>query len=377
MKAAKYVVLYVLLLQFLIPYLVPADVLYGYRINYPIFQNNVNNYDVVLQQIKMEIDRDKLKDYVIILGDSVAFSSPGDSQNAINKYMEDFALPSSKPPVRIFNLSMPAMQTGDLYTLLLMLDEFGISTDNLMLNVRYSGFTARNPDPPAVFWLADSLQRLDKPSFERVKNQLEINGKYKEQPNWVLKLHPFLANHVLTHVSLFRYKDVMLQEGKLLYARYVKGEKEQSDAIGDPRSWREKEGLRGFLEKPEYLNGFNPQPFDMSENNPDVYFWDRIIDHQQGTKTLVFLTGVNEELMKPEFDKPGYAANLRAIDAFFAAKPVGYVNLQGRIDEKLFTDHTHYTGEGYKELAKLVWDKWQSMDRTSSGSGEASSKEAK
>jgi hypothetical protein len=60
--------------------------------------------------------------------------------------------------------------------------------------------------------------------------------------------------------------------------------------------------------------------------------------------------------MKEYVEKPGYQDNLKAIDHYFQSKDVHYVNLEGRISDKLFTDYTHLLSEGYQELAALLWN---------------------
>jgi lysophospholipase L1-like esterase len=46
---------------------------------------------------------------------------------------------------------------------------------------------------------------------------------------------------------------------------------------------------------------------------------------------------------------------LKAIDNYFAQAQVKYIDLEGKLDDSLFTDHTHFTAEGYKAMAALLW----------------------
>jgi lysophospholipase L1-like esterase len=93
----------------------------------------------------------------------------------------------------------------------------------------------------------------------------------------------------------------------------------------------------------------------MTEYNPDIYFIEKILKHQQGKETVVVLNGANQTLLKQYVDKPGYQANMKAIDSYFHQKHVKYLNLEGKIADSLFTDHTHFIAEGYKTMAALLW----------------------
>ncbi|KJS19441.1 MAG: hypothetical protein VR72_18490 [Clostridiaceae bacterium BRH_c20a] len=162
MRTFKYVLIYLLIIQFALYYIVPLDMVYGYRMDYELVKNNIHNIDTILEQISKEVKNKDLKEYVIILGDSVAFSGPGDSQQSIGYYLEEINREKNgENATRFFNLSMPAMQVGDIYTMLLKLDKYGISTDNVILNITYAGFVKRDPDPPIVFWFRDNLKNMD------------------------------------------------------------------------------------------------------------------------------------------------------------------------------------------------------------------------
>lgn len=346
MKGLRYVIIYLLIIQFALGTFLPLDLVYGYRFDYSLVKDNLSLIDTILEKIKQEIDKENLEDYIIILGDSVAFSGPGDSEHSLGFYMEQMLV---ERDVRVFNLSMPAMQLGDVYTMLLKLDKYGISTDNLIFNLTYAGFVERNPDPPAVFWLKDDLKKLDKGSYEVVAENLALNDYSQNQKkSWLTGLQNFIEEEVYPRIALFKYKD-FLRKG---VAEKVKGP--ASDALGDDRPWYEKEGLRSLLETPEYQKGFLPQPFDMSRANPQIFFCEKILEHQQGKNNLAFLAGTNEELMQVEVEKEGYQANLHLIDQYFATKDIKYLNLQGQIPQELFSDHVHLTGEGYAQLARII-----------------------
>ncbi|MCR8643222.1 hypothetical protein NV379_11175 [Paenibacillus sp. N1-5-1-14] len=353
-----YIVVFFLLVQWGISSWYSLDRLYHYRMDYNLFKDNPRNVDVVIDAMAADIKKNNLKDYIIILGDSVTFSTPVRSGDSLSYFIEQEikqSHPDESSRPAVFNLSIPAMQSGDIYTLLLKLDERNISTDNVIMDVRYSSFVARTPDPPVVFWLKNDLKYADQTSFQHVLPQLKLNG-YKEGSTWT-RFTDYLSRNVWNHVPMYAYRDFIHHDLKVAYNRITKGI-EPDDVLGDTRPWYEKEGLAELLKKPEYMSGFIDKPFDMTENNPNVYMMNRIFEHQKGKKTLIFMSGINDDLSKAYITTPGYIDNLKKLDAFFASQPVNYVNMQGVISSKLFSDHTHYTKEGYQQLAGHLWSSW-------------------
>ncbi len=354
MKVFKYILIYLLIIQISLPYVLPLDVVYNYRMNYEVVKDNTSNIDLIIDQLSQAIKTSK-EDYVIILGDSVAFSGPGPATQSIGYYLAE--LGSKEQGVsapRVYNLSMPAMQTGDIYTMLLKLEEQGIATDNLIFNVIYAGFVERNPDPPPVFWLKAELKRLDPDSYNDIYPALIANGYKEEEP-----VIAAIKKGLWDNIALLKYNDVL----RLTVFQYLPGLKERVDALGDARPWYEKEGLAELLEGPEYQKGFNDKPLVMEQTNPQIYFLDKIMAHQKGKKTLVFIGGVNPELMADQVNKPGYKSNLTAIDNYFNSQEVSYINFQGKIDNQYFTDHVHLTAEGYQRMAKIIYGKLHEGDK--------------
>ncbi|WP_442602869.1 hypothetical protein [Paenibacillus sp. KN14-4R] len=354
-----YIVVFFLLVQWGISSWYSLDRLYHYRMDYNMFKDNPRNVDVVLDAMAAKIKKNKLTDYIIILGDSVTFSTPVRSGDSLSYFLEQEikqSYPGAAAPPAVFNLSIPAMQSGDLYTLLLKLDERNISTDKVIMDVRYSSFVARTPDPPIVFWLKNDLKNANPATFGDIESQLKQNG-YKAGTAWD-RFTDFLARSVWSHIPMYAYRDFIHRDLLASYNKIVKGI-EPDDVLGDTRPWYEKEGLAEMLKKPEYMSGFIDKPFDMTEKNLNVYMMNRIFEHQKGKHTLVFMSGTNEELSKEFIQTPGYRDNLKRLDAYFADKPVDYVNLQGAISTKLFSDHTHYIKEGYQMLAHLLWSNWK------------------
>jgi hypothetical protein len=360
MKAAKYVLIFLIAIQFLLPYAVPMRALYSYRLDYPMFLNNINNYYALLDKIKQEIDRKKLKNYIILIGDSVGYGFPVNSWQSLSYHMQDIATKEKgKDAPVVFNLSMASVMSGDAYTLLLLMDKYGISTDHVVMNVRYASFADRSAGPRVVFWLGDALKAVDKQSYERALPQLKASG-FKVETAWDKKLHHYMETQVYPKIALFRYKDAIVKEIKLSFNETFRGiPRPVNDNQGDMSNWNKKEELKKAIanKDPYFLSSMDPKPFDMSENNLQIYFMNKIIEHQKGKQTVIALTGTNPELMKESVNDPGYIANLHRIDEYFADKPVTYMNLQHAIGQEYYTDHTHYTTEGYRILAGILWDK--------------------
>lgn len=347
MKAVKYVLLFLLAIQLFLPSSLSLADVYHNRMDYGLIKSNLHDIDAVLQQVKKEIKRNNLSDYVIILGDSVLYGSPGNSDQVINAFMEN--QPGAPP---IFNLSLPAMQIGDLYVMLLKLREFDISTDRLIFNIRYASFIERDPFPASVFWLRDELHRLDPDAYNHVLQQLLSAGH--KPPSTPYEHYKHLLHEVIMpKITLFRYKDNLKQD--LNYQYMVRtGQVIPDDALGDPRPWSDKD-FADFMHDESLINSFSDKPFDLTEKSPDIYFLNKINELQKGKNTLVLLTGTNHEMMKEYVYKPGYIANMKALDQHMAKLPFKYVDMEGRIPDANFTDHTHLTPEGYKKMADIIW----------------------
>lgn len=342
--------IYMLIVQTVLPGWAKLDLVYQYRIKYDFILNETANLDVVLEKIAAEIKREKLQDYIIILGDSVAYSGPGPSSQSLAYYMQDMARKKGVPGLRVYNLAAPAMQAGDIYTMLLKLERLGISNDHLIINLIYAGFVQRQPDPPAVFWLQKDLEKLDPKAYRAVLPQLQANG-HKKDESLTERVHSYLVSHL----NIYRYRYFLRQDLTRHYylARRIPL---PSDALGDARLWTEKPDLDKLLEQQEYKKGFSAEAFDMSEKNPQIFFLNKIITRQKNKQTLVFLAGINDVLLKQQVRQPGYIKNLELIDRYFTGKDVSYMNLQGKIDASLFSDHVHLTADGYRELSGILLD---------------------
>jgi hypothetical protein len=357
-KALRYATILMILIQILLPRVMPINQIYHNRIDYNITKDNDEKFDPALEQLQMEIKHEHLKDYIVIIGDSVLYGSPGNSDQAVNAFMEDLARKSpTQSKLRVFNLSYPSMMAGDIYTMLLKLDKLGISTDRIMINFRYASFVARDSNPPirAVFWLMRDLKSLDSSAYQHILPQMQ-DSLYKKPTFFYGQFMDKLYHDFLPEIKLYSYKDYIvniLQRAKLK----LTGKELPDDRIvgGNPIPWTQKEDLIKYVQGDVIKRSYSDVPFNMTESNPDIYFIEKIIKHQEGKETLVVMNGANQTLLKQYVEKPGYQANMQAIDAYFQQKPVKYVNLEGKISDSLFTDHTHFIAEGYKAMAELLW----------------------
>lgn len=338
------------------------DRLAGDRFNYKVIENNPDDVEVAVKRLADKIRSEKIQDYYLIMGDSVPYSGPGGSAESLAVHMRKIAKERTGQEVPIFNLSIPSAQTGDIYTLLLMLDKYKIAADRLMLDVRYSNFIKRDPGPPIVFWLKEDFRELDPVSFKDMKAHLAAN-KFEVNPKLMDRLETYFSRHVLPLFSVFAYRDYIQDEyKKQQYQR--QGFQRPYDALGDTKVWDTKDFLKDVLKQPAYAGSFSEEPFDMTEKNENIYFLEKIIERRKNQKTLIFLAGVNDELAAEQVSTPGYQANSQLIQQYFDSKAnqVKFINLQGVIPNSKFTDHVHYTAEGHKQLAEILWTEFEELE---------------
>ncbi|RJE87568.1 hypothetical protein D3P07_14715 [Paenibacillus sp. 1011MAR3C5] len=344
-----FALLFFIVAQFAASYMVKLDTVYKHRLNYDMFLADSKVMGIAVEELARHIKDEGLTDYAILIGNSVAWGTNESSEHSLGRYLSDSATADGDGKLQaVFNLSAPSMMAGDALTLLLMLDEHGIKTDNVMIGLTYSSFVGGNPGVRKVFWLGDDLKREDSATFEKVLPHLEAAG-YKHMTGWKETEHNAIAA-LSDWVPVIKYKTVIPEA--------IKQMGKESDVMGDPRAWNEKQFSEKWITSPQYLNFFNPEPFDMTENNWSVYFMNRIAEHQQGKRLLVFVAGSNGELSKKEVVHPGYVANMEKIDSYLSELGAEYVMLQDRIEPDLFTDHVHLTKEGNQLLARIIWDAW-------------------
>lgn len=344
------------MIQFIIDKFPIGQIIYNYRLNYDLIKDRPANIEIVLKEVSSIITKEKLRDYVVILGDSVSYSGPGPFDTSIGYYLNKKAEKAGKD-FKVFNLSIPAAQVGDFYTLLLKMDQYGISRDNIIINVVYAGFVERNPEPPPVYWLGKQLADMDPGVYGNTSSVKDRNIKEQLLTMFsIRKIKNKLKDKLYETLPIYKYKDCLQVYAKDKLSR-LKGRLVSADEPVQP--WYTKPFLKDLLMEYQYQMGFNPAPFVMDSTNPQIYFLDKIIGLQGERNTLIYLAPINDKLVGEYLDYEKYFENIRFIDKYFAQKPVEYVNYYGKMPYDLFSDHIHYTFEGYEYLSDLLWDGMQ------------------
>lgn len=334
-----FVLLFCVVLQATIGLLIPTRWLYNYRVDYESVKNNMAaGLHLAIDRIDAEIKANPNQEYVILLGDSVTYSGPGGPEQSIGYYLEQWGQAQGHP-LKVYNLAEPGMMAGDIYTVLLMLQEKHIPLKRVALNLIYAGFPAKGPGQPYFAWLGEELRRLDRTAWEKA------GGAESQRPDWTKQFR----TTVLKPIALWQYRDLL--RAHLLSPLGLGASAE----VIDVRPWTEKPTLKELMRQPLYQSVVDPRPLDLTEANPNVYLWNKMIERLQGSDVLVYFSPVNQGLMGEWTQNPGYKANVKQIDALFANKPIRYVDWEsGFMPDALFTDHLHMVPEGYQGLAAAI-----------------------
>ncbi|MFZ5351354.1 MAG: hypothetical protein ACOZCL_01380 [Bacillota bacterium] len=357
-RVAIFMIIYLALLNYIIPFAIPDRIVYNYRINFDIVKNDISNIDAALEHVKRTIEKEKIKSYVIILGDSVAYGSPGPAHGSIGYYLNKLSYEDDKD-ICFFNLAIPAMQTGDVYTMLLKLWDYDISTDNLIINIWYSNFVKRTYGHPVATWLSEELRKMDYEAYERVENNLiceRISLNQQKHGKAVYKDRAFaveIKNKVQEHFNMLKYKDYLRGGAHQIYEA-LRGRIPEMQAV---QPWYEKAWLVSYMKREEIQWYMNDEPFRMDTHNEDIFFWERILKLQENKNTLVFLAAINEKLLPRETSRQGYKENLKRITDYFSCKDIDFIDFNGKTDYGLFSDHVHLTPKGYRYIAGVLWER--------------------
>lgn len=338
-KAFCFTLLFFLLTQFTIPYLIPQTVVYNERIVYDVFKNNETSINTTIQQVKRTIEEENLKDYIIILGDSVGYSTPCQPENSIGHYLNLISKREGKA-VRVFNLSAPSMMAGDIYTMIKLLNSYGISTQNLIIDICYWEFFVSKP----VFWLNYNFKSLDYPDYKKM-----VEDKKKEKDSTWTEIKNDIRNTLLNKISILKYSGFVK----------VKVKQKVNNCLKDTKiavaAWYTKKDLPAIMKKPENSWYYSDKAFKLDDSNSQIYFFNEIIAMQKGKNTLIFLAAMNDKLLAGAASKPGYIENMEKVNTYFSKKAVKFVDYNGKIDYNNFSDHVHLTQEGYRLLSEDLW----------------------
>ena len=265
-KVIVYFMFYMILVQVFLPHLVDSSVIYDYRIDYDLIKNKHENIGIALEQIGRVINEEELDDYIVLVGDSVMYSSPGTQEQSIGYYMEKI-LQEDERNIGVFNLSIPSNQMGDIYAIMLMMDEYEISRDNVVINLLYQGFVGRNPYPAPVFWFTDVLEEKDFEAYSHCYDLEVMNEKISSDGG--KKIVDELKNSIFKKMSIMKYKDVM----KAIFVKKFNGISQT--LANEGASWDTKDFLVGMLGEPTMYRIFSTKEFDMTEKNYQIYFLEK------------------------------------------------------------------------------------------------------
>lgn len=348
-KVLIFMSLYILIIQFFLQHFIPVNLVYENRLIYEVIKDDSSDIDVALKAIKRIIKKEAPRDYIIFLGDSVGYGRPDSSKLSVTYFLNELAK-SNKKDFLIFNLSIPAMQTGDYYTILLMLDKYGISHENVILDISYMGFSIKETNDPyeAVYWFNDEL--------------LEYGFKtwYKSDKSLLDKTKSKIAGSI----SVFQYRNyIQYYFETIIEDKIIKSEENDEPVL----PWCENPFVvNEIIHDPFVKKSVSDAPIKMDSSNPQVYFLDLIIKMQKDKNLFVYLSPSNHGLLKEDVAKEGYRENLERISQYFKDADVKYTDCHFEIEDKYFSDHIHLTPSGYKKLAHFLWDdvsEWMSNNK--------------
>lgn len=340
-KSIIFLLIFLLSTELIFASVFPTRYVYNQRINYDVFKDNIYSIETTIKSIKRIIKNENIENYYIFIGDSVGYGTPCPPDKTISSYLNHLSKKDGED-IRFFNLALPSTMFGDYYTVLLLLDKYGVSTDNVVLNFSYWEIGTKNP----TYWFKHYLEELDKDSYNKM---LQL-GTIKEDSMWEVtksELYHFANNNI----SIVKYSGFTTNKIKLLSNKLLR-EPETILSV-----WSSKEDLKKNISKPENRWYFSDAKFDMTEKSAQIYFLKKIIDKQKNRNITFILNAMNNELLKEETSKQGYKDNISSIEKFFSNNNASFINYNNKIDYKFFSDHVHLLPEGYYFVAQDLWNK--------------------
>lgn len=335
-KIVLFVFVFILSTQLIFSYFFPDRYVYDQRVNYEVFKDNIYSYEATLRSLKEIISQQKLDEYYIFIGDSVGYGTPCPPDKTIASYMNTLSKSQNKP-IKVFNLALPSTMFGDFYVMLLLFDKYGISTDHLILNFSYWEINNRNP----AYWFKEYLKAYDRENYDKMVER----GAIKDESVWVnarAGINRFLNNNI----NIIGYSGFTSNKIKMLTNKYLK---EPQAALS---VWSSKPYVVETIKKPENKWYYSDNPFDFTENSIQLFFLNKIFERQKNKDTIYILNAMNNQLLPEDTSKQGYQDNIKAIEKYFGDRKQNFVNYNGKVDYKLFSDHVHLLPEGYKFIAQ-------------------------
>lgn len=340
-KSVIFLIIFLLSTEIIFAYVFPARYVYNQRINYDVFKDNVYSIELAVKSIKQTISREKIKNYYIFIGDSVGYGTPCPPEKTISSYLNIISKKEHKD-IRFFNLALPSTMFGDFYTVLLLLEKYDVSIDNVILNFSYWEINAKTP----TYWFKHYLKELDSNSY----NKMVELGAIKEDSLWKstkAEIYHFANKNIgIIGNSGFITNKIKSITNSLL--------KESKPALS---VWSSKTDLKKAMSKPENRWYFSDKKFNLTENSVQIYFINKIIELQKDKNIIFILNATNNKLLEDETSKQGYQDNINAIEKLFNDKNANFLNYNNKVDYKLFSDHVHLLPDGYSFIAQDLWNK--------------------
>ena len=340
-KLAIFIGLFYIVSQAFLNILIPVDLIYNKRLNYDVFKDNVYAIETTVKAIKAEIHRENIKEYILFIGDSVGYGTPCPPEKTMSSFMNELAFQENSN-IRVFNLCIPSSMFGDFYSVILLLNKYNISTENLILSFSYWEISAKTPS----YWLRHYLKDLDKRSY----NDMVLSGHIKQE-SAISNFKSEIYHLINTNISIIGYSGFINNKIKTVTNNALN----QSNPV--LQVWSQKPKLTRTLNLPENRWYYSDKEFNLSNSSPQIYFINKIAEIQKGKNTIVFMNAMNKELLSEATAKEGFNNNIKAINKFFADKGLNYIDYNDKVDYSFFSDHVHLLPEGYKFMAQDLWER--------------------
>ena len=325
--------------QLLLYFLLPSDYVYNNRLNYDVFKDNVYSIDATVKAIKSTIEKDKLENYIIFVGDSVGYGTPCPPDKTISAYMNEIAK-REHSKMRVFNICIPSTMLGDFYTVIKLLNSYDISTQNLILNFSYWEMSAKGP----TYWFKHYLKDLDYESYQAMIK----GGHIKEASIWQ-NMKDEIYHFSNKNISMIGYSGFITNKIKT----------ETNTLLGQDSAvlkvWSLKPSLKKTIEIPENRWYFSDKPFNLGESSPQIYFLNKIAEVQKDKNTIYFMNAMNDELLAGATEKEGFKNNVKGIRKCFEERGLNFIDYNKKVNYDYFSDHVHLLPVGYEFLAEDLW----------------------
>lgn len=342
-KLIIFFVLFFTISQLFFNFVFPSKYIFYNRLNYEVFKDNVYSIETTIKAIKSDIEKEKLKNYIIFVGDSVGYGTPCPPEKTMATYMNEIAKKENSK-IRVFNLGVPSTMFGDFYTIIKLLNKYDISTQNLIINFSYWEINAKTP----TYWFKHYLKELDNESYTAMVEY----GRIKEVST---------LENIKSEIYHFANKNICM----IGYSGFItnKIQNKSNTLLGqtptDLQVWSKKPELAKTMNLPSNNWYYSDKIFDLGENSPQIYFLNKIAEFQKGKNTLFFLNAMNDKLLSEATAKEGFQNNLAAINKSFSERGLNYIDYNTKVDYKYFSDHVHLLPEGYKFMAEDLWKRIQ------------------